>query len=86
MKHRASRKFWQLYEALPPPVRDLADKNFELLKRDPRHPSLRLKRVGRFWSVRVGSGHRALAVQDGSVLVWFWIGYHDEYARILGGR
>lgn len=86
MKHRASRKFWRLYEALPAPVRDLADKSFELLKRDPRHNSLRLKKVGGFWSVRVGSGHRALAVQEGAVLVWFWIGDHDEYNRIIGGR
>lgn len=86
MRHRASRKFWPLYESLPPRVRDVADKNFELLKQDPRHPSLQLKKVDRFWSVRVGSGHRALAVQEGSVLVWFWIGDHDEYNRIIGKR
>lgn len=86
MRHRASRKFWPLYESLSPRVRDVADKNFELLKQDPRHPSLQLKMVSRFWSVRVGSGHRALAVQVGSVLVWFWIGDHDEYNRIIGER
>lgn len=86
MKHRASRKFWPLYESLPPGVRDVADKSFEHLKQNPRHSSLRLKKVGRFWSVRVGSGHRALAVQEGSALVWFWIGDHDEYNRIIGGR
>lgn len=86
MRHRASRKFWQLYEALPPRLREVADKNFELLKQDPRHPSLQLKKVGRYWSARIGSGHRALAVQEGSVLVWFWIGDHDEYHRIIGRR
>jgi len=29
-------------------------KNFELLKKNPYHPSLHLKKVGRYWSVRVG--------------------------------
>jgi hypothetical protein len=28
--------------------------------------------------------YRALAVADGSDLVWFWIGTHAEYDRILG--
>lgn len=67
MRHFASRRFWNAYEALPPPLRELADKNFALLKQDPRHPSLRLKKIGSYWSVRVGLGYRALAteVDDG---------------------
>jgi hypothetical protein len=35
-------------------VRELADKNYALLKQDAQHPSLRFKKVGKFWSVRVG--------------------------------
>ncbi len=84
MKHHATPKFWRCYEALPPEVRGLADKSFALLKEDPRHPSLRLKKVGRFWSARIGSAHRALALEQGSDLVWFWIGAHDEYDRLIG--
>lgn len=64
----------------------MADKNFELLKSNPRHPSLHLKKVGRFWSARIGTGHRAVAVEQESVLVWFWIGDHDEYDRLISGR
>lgn len=63
-------------------MQKLADKNFELLKSDPRHPSLRLKKVGRFWSVRVGLRYRALAKDRPEGLVWFWIGPHDVYARL----
>lgn len=33
-----------------------------LLKCNPRHPSLHFKKVGRFWSVRVGLHHRAIGV------------------------
>jgi hypothetical protein len=63
MKHFASPRFWAAYEMLPLSVRKLADANYELLKRDPRHPSLRFKKVGRYWSVRIGLRYRALAVE-----------------------
>ena len=48
MKHFASQQFWDLYDALPKQVQELADKNFKLLKEDPWHPSLHFKKVGRF--------------------------------------
>ena len=75
MKHRASPRFWSSYEALPVAVQELADRTYEQLKTDLRHPSLHLKRIGRFWSVRVGLRHRALAVQASQdELLWVWIG------------
>ena len=83
MRHFASPEFWIAYEQLPEQVRELADKNFELLKRDSRHPSLHFKRVGRYRSVRVGSRYRALAVEVGDDLVWFWIGTHSEYDALI---
>ena len=86
MKHRASPKFWQSYGTLPPDIQKLATENFKLLKQEPSHPSLHFKKVGRFWSARVGIHYRAIAVEDGSDIVWFWIGRHDEYDRIIGGR
>jgi hypothetical protein len=86
LNHRANPRFWQAYYALPLEVRQLADAAYALLKRDPRHPSLHFKKVGRFWSARVGAHHRVLAVQDAEDLVWFWIGRHDEYDRLIGPR
>ncbi len=79
--HRATRRFWELLDALPDPVQKTARKNFELLKQDPSYPSLHFKRIGKFWSVRVGIEYRALAVQDGADFIWVWIGTHDEYER-----
>jgi len=84
VKHSASPKFWAAYEALPASIRTLADGNFELLKRDPRHPSLQFKKVGKYWSVRVGLRYRALAAQTSDTCVWFWIGSHADYDRIIG--
>ena len=83
MNHFASPEFWFHYRQLPPEIRQLADQNFDLLKSNPRHPSLRLKKVGVFWSVRVGRRHRALAKERQEGLVWFWVGPHDLYDALL---
>ena len=82
MKHFTSPQFWAAYEALPINVQRLADKNYELLKANPRYPSLHFKKVGELWSVRVGDHYRALGtgVEDG--ILWFWIGSHADYDRI----
>jgi len=83
VKHKASRKFWLSYNELPVEVQQLADRSYATLKKDPRHPSLGLKKVGRFWSVRVGLHYRALAVEEGDHLVWFWIGPHADYDKLI---
>ena len=64
MRHFKDPRFTPLYNALPTTVRDLADKNFALLKQNPKHPLLHFKRLkGNLWSVRIGLAHRALAVE-----------------------
>ena len=83
MTHHASPAFWACYHALPAPMQALADKAFELLKTDPRHPALHFKRVGAFWSARVGLHHRALGVQIPEGVLWFWIGTHAEYDTLV---
>jgi hypothetical protein len=84
VKHFASAKFWAAYAALPEATQKLADQNFQLLKRDPRHPSLQFKKVGRYWSVRVGLRFRALATEIDDGYLWFWIGSHADYDRLIG--
>ena len=79
MRHLASPAFWHAYHKLPAQVRDLADKNFALLKQNQQHPSLHFKQVGRYWSARIGLRYRALAVEIDDDLVWFWIGSHADY-------
>jgi len=81
LKHFAAPEFWVHYNRLPQLVRELADKKFELLKSDPRHASLRLKKVGKFWSARIGIHYRALAKDRPEGLVWFWIGSHKAYDK-----
>jgi hypothetical protein len=82
LKHAASARFWVQYRALPRGVRDLADKNFPLLKTDPSHPSLHFKNLGKVWSARVGLHYRALAVDVDGGYLWVWIGSHAEYDKV----
>jgi hypothetical protein len=84
MRHFASRSFWNAYKKLSPATRDLADRNYALLKENPQHPSLHFKKVGRYWSVRIGLRYRALATEVDDGLVWFWIGSHADYDALIG--
>ena len=83
MKHVASAKFWALYAALPAGVRTTADKNYALLKDNPQHPSLHFKKVGPLWSARVGDQYRVLGKDVEGGVLWFWIGTHAEYDKLL---
>jgi hypothetical protein len=86
VRHTATPRFWFYYRQLPEDVQRLADKCYALLRQDPQHPSLQMKKVGRFWSVRVGLHYRALAVEDKGDFVWFWIGSHADYDKLIGRR
>ena len=84
--HRTTERFWRCYGSLPAEIRKLADKSFELLAKNPRHPSLLFKKVGEFWSARVGHAHRALAIEDGEDFIWVWLGTHDDYEKMIKRR
>ncbi|MCJ7813695.1 hypothetical protein MUP95_10320 [bacterium] len=84
--HKTTQKFWERYRSLPRDVQELADKNFQLLKNDPSHPSLHFKKIGNFWSVRIGLIYRALSIEDGEDFIWVWIGSHDDYDKLIKKR
>ena len=83
MKSWTTPEFWAAYAALPPELRRQARKAYRLWQQNPRHPSLRFSRKGAYWSVRVSRGCRALAVPVPDGHLWFWIGPHDEYERLI---
>ncbi len=68
---------------LQPTVQRIVDRNFEILKTNPKHPSLHFKKSNCYWSVRVGISYRALAVEVENGLVWFWIGSHADYDNLI---
>lgn len=83
MKHIAVNSFWDMFGKLPYDIRINAKKLFELLKSNPYHPSLHLKKVNDYWSIRIGVKYRALGIQKGEEIIWFWIGKHDDYEKML---
>lgn len=82
--HHASPRFWECYHLLPSAIKQLADANFALLKQNPKHPSLHFKQIKQFWSVRIGLRYRALGIDVPDGVVWFWIGSHTDYDRLIG--
>lgn len=84
MIHKTTSRFWECFDNLPKNIQDSAKENFELLKKNPKHPSLHLKPVGKFWSVRISLNYRSLGFKDGDDIIWVWIGNHDEYKKLLG--
>jgi hypothetical protein len=85
VKHSATATFWKLYGKLSPEIRALADKNFDLLKENPKHPSLHFKCIrDELWSARIGMHYRALAIEDEVGFSWVWIGTHSQYNGIVG--
>ena len=89
VKSIATRRFWDLFYALPPEIQKLAVKNYELWRRDPHHPSLHFRRLqgsqDRF-SGRIGDHYRALGRLTAQTMTWVWIGTHAEYDRLVDSK
>ncbi len=86
MKSQATPKFWKFYMRLSRNVQQQARKAYQMWKVNPYHPSLRFKRVDdkeSIYSARVSNDYRALAFLEGDMVLWYWIGNHDEYERLL---
>ena len=86
MKSRTTKTFRKLLSGLPNDVQELAYKQYKLFKKDPWHNSLKFKQVHPklpIYSARVSKGYRALAKRDKLGVLWFWIGSHSEYNKLL---
>jgi hypothetical protein len=81
-----TRRFWQLFHALPAEIQKLASKNYQLWRVNPNHPSLRFRRLrgseDRF-TIRVGDHYRALGRLSPGTVTWVWIGTHSEYDQFV---
>lgn len=86
MRSRTSARFRKAYAELPEPVRRAAREAYKLFQRDPRHPSLHFKQVHParpVYSVRINIDYRAVGLVEGDEIIWFWIGSHAYYDRLL---
>jgi mRNA-degrading endonuclease RelE of RelBE toxin-antitoxin system len=86
MKSKATPGFWRQYNRLPHKEQRRARKAYQTWRANPSTPGLRFKRVSEeepIYSARVSDDYRVLGLLEGDTVVWFWIGAHDEYERIL---
>jgi len=85
----ATRRFWNLFHALPSDVQNLAVKNYRLWRQNPSHPSLHFRRLhgseDRF-TVRIGDHYRALGRLSSRTVTWVWIGTHADYDKLMGAE
>lgn len=86
MKSFTNERFRKVFRRLPPHIRKQARDAYQLFKQDPFHPSLHFKKVGKnspIYSARVNLEYRVLGVREKDEIIWFWIGTHDEYEKLI---
>ncbi len=83
MNHVAVEQFWKCYDKLPVSLQKLTDGNFSVMKQYPNHPLLRLLKIDNVVSLRIGSRVRALACDNGTTFIWFWIGTYKQYKLLV---
>lgn len=89
MTSRTTRPFREAFANLQPQVRNQARRAYRLFKENPHQARLHFKSVHPsepIWSVRVGDGYRAVGVRSADEIVWFWIGSHADYDKLLSQR
>jgi hypothetical protein len=86
MKSRTTSRFRRALASLPVRVQREAKLAYQRFRDDPSRPGLEFKLVNpsrRTYSVRVGIHYRALGIREGDEVLWYWIGTHDEYERLI---
>ncbi|MEL7054258.1 MAG: hypothetical protein AAGM45_21095 [Cyanobacteria bacterium J06588_5] len=86
MRSRTTVKFRKLLAALPLRSQTQARQAYRQFQNDPGHPSLKFKQVHSklpIYSARISRNYRAVGQRDGDTIVWFWVGTHAEYDKIL---
>lgn len=86
MISHTTARFRKAYSQLPAQIRKQAREAYKLFQQNPRHPSLHFKQVHStrpIYSVRASLDYRAVGIRDGETIIWFWIGSHADYDRLL---
>jgi hypothetical protein len=81
-----TERFRKAFSILPKEIQVQAKEVYEQFMRDPFYPSLHFKRVHStkpVYSARINIEYRAIGIQNENEMVWFWIGSHNEYDKLL---
>ncbi len=86
MESQTSDRFWKAYDKLPSSVQKKAKKIHKRWQENPYDPSLKFKQihpVKPIYSVRISLDWRAVGIKDENTVIWFWIGSHAEYDKLI---
>ncbi len=89
MISRTTEKFRKCLSVLPQDIRKQAKIAYRQFKRNDQHPSLQFKKVHPtkpIYSARISLDYRALGRLENDNIIWFWIGSHAEYEKMLRKR
>jgi len=86
VKSRTTAEFRKSFAALPKQVQEQTREAYRQFQENPSYPSLRFKKVHPelpIYSARISNNYRAVGQLDGDTVIWFWVGSHAEYDRLL---
>jgi mRNA-degrading endonuclease RelE of RelBE toxin-antitoxin system len=86
VKSRTTAQFRKSFADLPKQVQEQTRAAYRQFKENPSHPSLRFKKVHPelpIYSARISKNYRVVGQLDGDTVIWFWVGSHTEYDKLL---
>ena len=86
MKNKREKQFNKLFAKLPSHIQRQATEDFKIFKTNPYYKSFGFKLVDEqeaIYSVRIGLHYRALGQKEGDTMLWFWIGSHEDYNKLV---
>lgn len=78
--------FRKAYAKLPESIKKAAKKNYSVWQNNPGHKSLKYKKISKtkeIYSIRISKGWRALGLKNKETMIWFWVGSHNEYDKLI---
>ena len=79
-------QFREQFKRLPKNIQKQAKRAFKHFQTNPFHPSLFFKKVHPtkpIYSVRISMDYRAVGIKQNNDIVWYWIGSHSNYDKLL---
>ncbi len=86
MNSHTTDKFRKALAELPAEIRKQAQESNRLFVKNSRHPSLHFKPIHPtrpIYSARIEIHYRAVGILDGDDIIWYWIGHHSEYDKLI---
>ena len=86
MKSYTTQSFRDRLALLPRGIRARTRAAYRRFQDNPHHSGLQFKKVHGTrpaYSARINNDYRVVGMLEGDAIVWFWIGKHEEYERLL---